>query len=64
MLQTIEQIITEILQNSPKQIEQYKTNPKVFGYFVGQVMKATKGKGNPVMVNEILRKELGKIIEE
>ncbi len=60
----LEKVIIEILQNSSKQIEQYKTNPKVFGYFVGQVMKATRGKGNPVMVNEILRKELGKIIGE
>jgi aspartyl-tRNA(Asn)/glutamyl-tRNA(Gln) amidotransferase subunit B len=33
---------------------------KLFGFFVGQVMKETKGKANPRLVNEILRKELGK----
>jgi aspartyl-tRNA(Asn)/glutamyl-tRNA(Gln) amidotransferase subunit B len=40
-------------------LEQYKQGKeKLFGYFVGQVMKATKGKANPKLVNEILRKKL------
>jgi aspartyl-tRNA(Asn)/glutamyl-tRNA(Gln) amidotransferase subunit B len=55
----IESIIQEVLNNSPKQIEQYRGGQqKVFGYFVGQVMKATQGKANPKQVNELLRKAL------
>ena len=55
----IESIIQEVLDNSPKQIEQYRGGQqKVFGYFVGQVMKATQGKANPKQVNELLRKKL------
>ena len=55
----IEGIIQEVMDNSPKQIEQYRNGQeKVFGYFVGQVMKATQGKANPKQVNELLRKRL------
>jgi aspartyl-tRNA(Asn)/glutamyl-tRNA(Gln) amidotransferase subunit B len=55
----IEGIIQEVLDNSPKQIEQYRNGQeKLFGYFVGQVMKATQGKANPNQVNELLRKKL------
>ena len=55
----IEGIIQEVLDNSSKQIEQYKNGQqKLFGYFVGQVMKATQGKANPKQVNELLRKKL------
>ena len=55
----IEAIIQEVLDSSPKQIEQYRGGQqKVFGYFVGQVMKATQGKANPKQVNELLRKKL------
>jgi aspartyl-tRNA(Asn)/glutamyl-tRNA(Gln) amidotransferase subunit B len=55
----IEGIIEEVMDNSPKQIEQYRNGQeKVFGYFVGQVMKATQGKANPKQVNELLRKKL------
>jgi len=42
----------------PAQVAQYATNPKVLGFFVGQVMKATAGKANPGVVNELLRKKL------
>jgi len=59
----LEKIIAEILQNSSKEIEQYKKNPRVIGYFVGQVMKATKGKADPMMINDILNKQLTKIIK-
>ena len=55
----LETAIGEILEASPAQLEQYKQGKeKVFGYFVGQVMKVTKGKANPKIVNEILRKKL------
>ena len=42
----------------PAQVAQYATNPKVLGFFVGQVMKATGGKANPALVNELLRQKL------
>ncbi len=55
----IETIIDEVLARSAPQIEQYKSGQtKVFGYFVGQVMKATKGKANPQQVNQILKRKL------
>ena len=55
----LEKIVDEILANSSAQIEQYKSGQqKVFGYFVGQVMKQTQGKANPKQVNEILRSKL------
>jgi aspartyl-tRNA(Asn)/glutamyl-tRNA(Gln) amidotransferase subunit B len=55
----LEAIIREVLDSSQKQVEQYRGGQqKVFGYFVGQVMKATQGKANPKQVNELLRKFL------
>ena len=55
----IEGIISEVLDNNPKQIEQYRGGQqKLFGFFVGQVMQATQGKANPKQVNELLRKML------
>ncbi len=55
----IEAIIAAIVADNPGQVEQYKGgNEKVIGWFVGQVMKATQGKANPKLVNELLRKAL------
>jgi aspartyl-tRNA(Asn)/glutamyl-tRNA(Gln) amidotransferase subunit B len=55
----IEASIREVLDNNPKQIEQYRGGQqKLFGFFVGQVMQATRGKANPKQVNELLRKLL------
>lgn len=52
-------IIIEILDNNKSQIELYKSGKdNLFDYFVGQVMRNTKGKANPVMTKEILQKEL------
>jgi aspartyl-tRNA(Asn)/glutamyl-tRNA(Gln) amidotransferase subunit B len=57
----LEAEVNKILQANPKQVEQYRSgNKKVLGFFVGQVMKATRGAANPQLVNEILRKELEK----
>ena len=57
----LSKIIIDILDNSPTQIEQYKNGrDNLFDYFVGQVMKNTRGKANPVMTKEILNKELNK----
>ena len=55
----IEKIIDEIIAANPKQVEQVKEKPKTFGWFVGQVMKASQGKANPQAVNEILKNKLG-----
>ena len=55
----IEKIIDEIIAANPKQVEQYRAGKKtVIGFFVGQVMKASKGQANPKMVNELLEKKL------
>ncbi|MCF6172758.1 MAG: Asp-tRNA(Asn)/Glu-tRNA(Gln) amidotransferase subunit GatB [Campylobacteraceae bacterium] len=54
------EIIKEILSTNSDKAEQYKAGKdKLFGFFVGQVMKASKGKANPAKVNELLKKELG-----
>ncbi len=54
-------IICEIMDNSATQIEQYKAGKtNLFDYFVGQVMKNTRGKANPVMTKEIITEELDK----
>ena len=56
----LEGIVDEAIAKGPAQVEQYKSgNEKIIGWFVGQVMQATKGQANPQMVNEILRKKLG-----
>jgi aspartyl-tRNA(Asn)/glutamyl-tRNA(Gln) amidotransferase subunit B len=39
-------------------VAKLRANPKVFGWFVGQVMKATEGQANPQLVNEVLRRNL------
>ncbi|MFZ0297804.1 MAG: Asp-tRNA(Asn)/Glu-tRNA(Gln) amidotransferase subunit GatB [Candidatus Sulfotelmatobacter sp.] len=55
----LEKIIDEILAANPKQLEQYRAGKKtMIGFFVGQVMKASKGQANPQMVNELLVKKL------
>ena len=57
----IEQIVDEVIDNNKKQFEQYKAgNKKLFGFFVGQVLKATNGKANPKIANEIIREKLDK----
>jgi aspartyl-tRNA(Asn)/glutamyl-tRNA(Gln) amidotransferase subunit B len=56
----IEAIVDEIVAANPGQVAQYAGgNQKVIGWFVGQVMKATKGQANPGVVNEVLKKKLG-----
>jgi aspartyl-tRNA(Asn)/glutamyl-tRNA(Gln) amidotransferase subunit B len=55
----IEQVIREVMDSSPKQLADYRAGKdKLFGYFVGQVMKATGGQANPGQVNELLKKLL------
>jgi aspartyl-tRNA(Asn)/glutamyl-tRNA(Gln) amidotransferase subunit B len=55
----IEQAVDDLLAGSRKEIEKYKAgDEKLLGFFVGQIMKATKGKANPQIVNELLKKKL------
>ncbi len=55
----IEAAVDEIIAANPAQVEKAKQNPKLAGWFVGQVMKATGGKANPKAVNEIVSAKLG-----
>ena len=55
----IEAIVDEIIANNQAQVEQFKSgNEKILGFFVGQAMKATGGKANPKIINELLRSKL------
>ena len=56
----LEKMIDEVLAANPKQLEQYRGGKKtMLGFFVGQVMKASKGQASPQIVNELLSKKLG-----
>ena len=55
----IEKAVDEIIAANPAQVEKAKANPKLAGWFVGQVMKATGGKANPKAVNEVVSARLG-----
>ncbi len=55
----IDKVIVDILFANADKVEQYKSGKdKLFGFFIGQVMKEMKGKANPVIVNELLKKHL------
>lgn len=55
----IELLVDQVLLDNPVQVDQFKSGKdKVFGFFVGQVMKLSKGKANPQQVNSLLRKKL------
>lgn len=55
----IEKIVSEIVSAHPEQVEQYRQGKdKIFAFFVGQIMKATKGKANPQQVNDLLKEKL------
>jgi aspartyl-tRNA(Asn)/glutamyl-tRNA(Gln) amidotransferase subunit B len=61
----IEALVDEVIASNPKQVENYlnaeeSKRGKMIGFFVGQIMKASKGKANPGMVNELLKKKLVK----
>ena len=63
----LESMVDEVIANSGAQIENYKKadpekRPKMLGYFVGQIMKASKGQANPKMINDILIKKLNELI--
>ena len=55
----LDSIIEQVIAANPKQLEQYRAGKKtILGFFVGQVMKASKGQANPALVNELLRQRL------
>jgi aspartyl-tRNA(Asn)/glutamyl-tRNA(Gln) amidotransferase subunit B len=54
-------IIDQVMTANPKEVEGFRAGKeKLFGFFVGQVMKASQGKANPAKVNELLKRKLGK----
>ena len=55
----IEAAVDEVIAANPAQVEKARANPKLAGWFVGQVMKATGGKANPAAVNRIVQDRLG-----
>ena len=56
----IEKVIDDLIANSPDNVNAYKAGKvQLFGWFVGQTLKAMKGQANPQIVNEILKKKLG-----
>jgi aspartyl-tRNA(Asn)/glutamyl-tRNA(Gln) amidotransferase subunit B len=58
-LSAIEKVVDDIVAKNPEKVEQAKANPKLAGWFVGQVMKASGGKANPQVVNDLVRTKLG-----
>jgi len=55
----IEKMIDEVIAANPRQVEQYRAGKKtVAGFFVGQVMRASKGQANPALLNELVVKKL------
>ena len=56
----LEEMVTLVLEENPEEVEAYKNGKvKLFGFFVGQVMRMSKGKANPQLVNTILKEKLG-----
>ncbi|PHK96962.1 Asp-tRNA(Asn)/Glu-tRNA(Gln) amidotransferase GatCAB subunit B [Pseudoroseomonas rhizosphaerae] len=56
----IEAVIDQVMAANAGKVEEYRSGKdKLFGFFVGQTMKAMQGKGNPALVNELLKKKLG-----
>ncbi|WP_323845116.1 Asp-tRNA(Asn)/Glu-tRNA(Gln) amidotransferase subunit GatB [Microbulbifer magnicolonia] len=63
----IEQLVDQVIAASAAQVENYRNadeakRPKMMGYFVGQIMKASKGQANPQMINEILKEKLDALL--
>lgn len=55
----IEQVINQVIAENPDKVTEYKSGKdKLFGFFVGQVMKLSQGKANPQMVNDLLKEKL------
>ena len=57
----IRKIVLEVISENDKLIEDYKNGKRVFDYFIGQIMKKTRGKANPVITSKVLKEELEKL---
>ncbi len=57
-LSSLIKIVNDLVDQNPNQVNQVQTNPKLLGWFVGQVMKETEGKANPKSVNQLLKERL------
>ena len=62
-ISSIEKIVDAVIAANPQQVENYRQapeekRPKMLGFFVGQIMKASQGKANPQQVNDVLLKKL------
>ena len=57
----IREIVLDVLNENPNLVEDYKNGKKVFDYLIGQIMKKTRGRANPVITSKILKEELEKI---
>ena len=57
-ISSIKEAVDKVIRDNPVQVLKLEANPKLIGWFVGQVMKATDGKANPKSVNELLKKGL------
>jgi aspartyl-tRNA(Asn)/glutamyl-tRNA(Gln) amidotransferase subunit B len=56
---TLLPVIEEIIKSNPKVVEDYKNGKeKAFGFFIGQIMKSTRGQANPALVNQLLKEQL------
>jgi aspartyl-tRNA(Asn)/glutamyl-tRNA(Gln) amidotransferase subunit B len=56
---TLLPVIEEIIKSNPKVVEDYKNGKeKAFGFFIGQIMKSTRGQANPALVNQLLKEKL------
>jgi len=58
-LSALDKLVDDIVAKNPDKVADAKSNPKAIGWFVGQVMKASAGKANPQVVNDLLRKKIG-----
>ena len=55
----LEKLIEKVITDNPEKVKEYKSGKeKLFGFFVGQIMKSSGGKANPQLVNDILKKKL------
>ncbi|MCD7740413.1 MAG: hypothetical protein LUH11_03595, partial [Candidatus Gastranaerophilales bacterium] len=56
---SLKEIINKVIEANPSQVQAYRNGKdKLFGFFVGQIMKETKGRANPQMLNKLLKEAL------
>lgn len=60
--EAIRNLVLEVINENANLVEDYKNGKRVFDYFIGQIMKKSRGRANPVMTSKILREELDKMV--